>query len=251
MPFFPIDDTSPRLLIWRPWVTWGMIGACIAVFWIQLALGPEEANRLIIGLGVIPVTLEGTHGLPLALELVDPWLTLLTYQFLHGGVLHLGGNMLYLWVFGDNVEDAMGHGRFLVFFLLCGALAGLTHAIAEPGSQVPVIGASGAVSGVLGAYLVLHPRAKVLVPVFYIPIYLPAWALLIFWFGYQVFALYGQGGTSGSAFWAHIGGFISGAVLIFPFRRRTIALFGGGDLPGGITLRDKARWEKARTRPWG
>ena len=118
---------------------------------------------------------------------------MISYQFLHAGFLHLGGNMLYLWVFGDNIEDAMGHLRFFFFYLLCGVIAALVHVLAEPQSQTPVIGASGAVSAILGAYLVLHPRAKVLVPVFYIPIYLPAWALLIFWFGYQVWGLTGQG----------------------------------------------------------
>ena len=165
-----------------------------------------------------------------------PVATLLTYMFLHGGLLHLAGNMLFLWVFGDNIEDAMGHRRFVAFFLLGGVVAGLAQALVEPGARVPIIGASGAIAAVLGAYLVLHPRAKILVPILIFPVYLPAVLPLLFWIGFQVFTAM-SGGGGGVAWWAHIGGFVAGALLIVPFRHNSIPLFGGGDPPSGLRLR--------------
>jgi membrane associated rhomboid family serine protease len=144
--------------------------------------------------------------------------------------MHLLGNMLYLWIFGDNVEDSMGHGRYAAFYLLTGIVAGLSQAIAMPDSVLPSIGASGAISGVLGAYLVLHPRAPVKVMVFF-PLFLtlPAWIVLGSWIGLQLLnASMDQGGTQGGVAWfAHIGGFVAGAVLIAVFRHRDVPLFGG------------------------
>ena len=133
--------------------------------------------------------------------------------------MHLIGNMLYLWVFGDNVEDAMGHARFVAFYLICGIAAALAHTLADPASQIPTIGASGAVSGVLGAYLLLHPKARVLVPIWIVPVYLPAFVLLIFWFAFQiVFAATSEAGAPGVAWWAHIGGFLAGALMALALR---------------------------------
>ncbi len=164
-------------------------------------------------------------------------------MFLHGGGLHLGGNMLFLWVFGDNIEDAMGHGRFILFYLLGGIAAGLIQTLAGPSSQVPTIGASGAVAAVLGAYLILHPRAKILVPIVIFPVYLPAVFVLLLWIGFQVFTALGGGG-GGVAWWAHIGGFVTGALLIVPFRHNSLPLFGGADnLPSGLRIR-KGFWRK-------
>ncbi|MGD1876224.1 MAG: rhomboid family intramembrane serine protease [Kiloniellaceae bacterium] len=242
MPFIPLHDTTPRYLIARPWATWALIAACALIYLGQIMLGDRGNLRLVYGLGTIPASLTGTAELPPELALVSPWLTLVSYQFLHGGFMHLAGNMLFLWVFGDNIEDAMGHGRFLVFYLVCGALAALTQVALHTGSTTPLIGASGAISGVLGAYLILHPKARVLVPIVFIPLYLPAWLLLIFWFGFQFFSATAGPSASNVAWWAHIGGFIAGVVLIFVFRYKAVPLFGLGDPPGGVTLRRGRMW---------
>ncbi len=248
MPFIPLDDDNPRILLTHPWVTWGLILVSILVFLVQALAGPVEGQRLILGLGLIPATLAGEAALRPEIAMVPPAATLLTSLFLHGGLLHLVGNLLYLWVFGDNVEDAMGHGRFLAFYLLCGLAAGLTSVLVEPDSLVPTIGASGAISGVLGAYLLLHPKARVLIPVFWvIPIYLPAFVLLIFWIGFQIFSAWTAGPSGGGvAWWAHIGGFFAGALLVIPFRLKTIPLLGGDVRPSGIRVR--RAWRRG---PWG
>ena len=238
MPFLPLHADNPRVLIEHAWVTWGLIAACVLVFLFQASATPEGAARLVFGLGLIPATLTGEGQLEPDLVLVPPWATLLTSAFLHGGWLHLGANMLFLWVFGDNIEDSMGHGRFLVFYLICGLAAGLAHVAVQPGSAVPTVGASGAVSGILGAYLILHPKSKVLVPVVVIPLYLPAWILLLFWIGFQIWSAAAGGPTAGGvAWWEHIGGFVAGALLIASFRHKTVPLFEGGKLPQGIRLR--------------
>ncbi len=238
--FIPLHDKNPRVLIARPWVTLGVIAACTAIFAAQIWLSFQGQGRLLYGLSLIPATLSGEADLSPQLYLVTPALTLLTYNFLHGGGLHLAGNMLFLWVFGDNIEDAMGHGRFAVFYLLGGVAAGLLQTLADPASPVPTIGASGAVAAVMGAYLMLYPRAKVLVPIVIFPVYLPAVFLLLLWIGFQVFTAI-TGGGGGVAWWAHIGGFAAGALLIVPFRHNSVPLFGGGDPPRGLRLRKAFR----------
>jgi membrane associated rhomboid family serine protease len=162
----------------------------------------------------------------------SPMLTMFTSMFLHGGLFHIGGNMLYLWIFGDNVEDTLGHGRFLIFYLLSGVAAALCQAMLNPGSRVPMVGASGAISGVLGAYLVLFPYATVLTLVtfgFFIRfLHVPALIVLGFWIvvqllnGYFTFSAQalGRGESGGVAWFAHIGGFVGGMVLLFLFRPR-------------------------------
>jgi len=238
MPFLPLHDDSPRVLIQQPWGTWGLIAACTLVFFLQASMTPIEGARLIFGLGLIPATVTGEGRLEPDLVLVPAWATLVSAIFLHGGWMHLIANMLYLWVFGDNVEDAMGHWRFLAFYLLCGVIAGLAQIAADPGSEIPTVGASGAISGVLGAYLILHPKSRVLVPIIVIPLYLPAWALLIFWIGFQIFSAAANGPVGGGvAWWEHIGGFAAGALLVVFFRHRAVPLFEGGKLPQGIRLR--------------
>ena len=252
MPFLPLHDDNPRILVRYPWVTWALILACCAIFWAEASLVSPQLQHLIYGLGMIPATLTGQAELPAEVYLLPPVVTLLTYQFLHGDLLHLVFNMAFVWVFGDNIEDSMGHRRFLVFYLLCGLLAGAAHLLADPASKVPVIGASGAVSGILGAYLVLHPRAKVLVHlVFFIPFYLPAYLLLVFWIGFQVYsATQGQAeATVSVAWWAHIGGFLGGMVLIPLFRHKTIALWRQGKRPSGITMAGRKR-SAGKKPPW-
>jgi membrane associated rhomboid family serine protease len=210
-----------------------LIAASVVTFVWQMSLG-EAGNQVVFGLGAIPAVVLGSRDLSPDLVMVPSALTLLTSMFLHGGFMHLAGNMLYLWIFGDNVEDSMGHGRFLVFYVLCGLIASGAHIASNVDSAVPMIGASGAISGVLGAYLVLHPKARVLTLVGYFAIRLPAFAVLGIWIGLQVFNVAAAGGGGGGiAWWAHIGGFVAGAVLIIPFRHRSATLLDGWRRGGG------------------
>ncbi len=230
--FLPLRDDNPLKVIPFQIVTAGLIAACIGVFVWQFSLGQGAANQAVMAYGAIPSVIFGLRDLHPDLALVPPALTVLTSLFLHGDILHLGGNMLYLWVFGDNIEDAMGHMRFIVFYLLCGVAATLAHGLSDPASPAPLIGASGAISGVLAAYLVLHPRVKVLVLAFYrIPIRLPAYIVLGGWIALQGFNAWFDGampGEGGTAWWAHIGGFLAGLLLIVPMRRRGVPLFDRG-----------------------
>jgi membrane associated rhomboid family serine protease len=229
----PLHDDNPTQI--RPLFTVAFIAACTLVFLWQLSLGSLGYQRLVYSLGLIPVVLFHKAHLPPELALVPPEVTLITSMFLHGGILHLAGNMLYLWIFGNNVEDAMGHARFVVFYLLCGIAAALAQAGLAPDSQVPMIGASGAISGVLGAYLVLYPHARVLVLIplgFFLQLVrLPAGWVLGFWFVLQLISsFFTRSGEGGVAFFAHIGGFVVGMGLVVLFKRRSVRLFhpGGG-----------------------
>jgi membrane associated rhomboid family serine protease len=185
-------------------------------------------ERSILVYGLIPSVLFGTDQLDPQLAPMSPPATLVTSIFLHGDWMHLVGNMLFLWVFGDNIEDSMGHWRFLLFYFICGAAAGLAQAAAMPLSQEPTVGASGAVAGVLGAYIVLHPKVKVLVLAMkWFPLYLPAYFILALWLLTQIASvLFGIGGQI--AWWAHIGGFVAGALLVVPFRDKRVPLFDQG-----------------------
>lgn len=214
----PIKD-SPKTRRF-PFVNIALILLNFYLFWQQLLLSGRELHSLVFTYGLIPSRFitQTAAGMPVAL------VPLVTYQFLHGGWLHIFSNMLYLWVFGDNIEDRLGHFRYLVFYLLLGALSGLAQVLLSPGSAIPVIGASGAVAGVLGAYLVSCPRAKVLtiVPVFFlIPVTLPAAVFLGFWFILQVFSgVTSIGMEVAVAWWAHIGGFLAGMFLVSFFGKR-------------------------------
>ena len=205
----PIKDDNPRLR--PPIFTVGLIAINIVAFYFEIQLG---LNNVVYQYGAIPSHIVELQSLE----------TLLTSMFLHGGFLHLGGNMLYLWIFGDNIEGYLGHSRFLVFYFLCGLVAVFTHIFLSGISDTPMVGASGAISGLLGAYLVKYPKARVLVVipiVWFLTIRkIPAYVVLGFWFVMQLF--YGlsslgisQGG--GVAFWAHIGGFAAGVLLIYLF----------------------------------
>jgi len=221
----PLRDDNP---IGRaPVVNYTLIGLCVVAFLWQLTLGTPGAERAVYALGVIPSVLLGRAELPPEVGAVPPVVSLVTSMFLHGGFLHLAGNMLYLWIFGDNIEDAMGRGRYALFYLVCGVAAALSQTIANPDSDLPMIGASGAISGVLGAYFMLFPRAHVLVliPLGFISqlIRLPAMWVLLLWFGLQLLSNF-LGGDSGVAFSAHIGGFVAGALLILLFRRRSVPI---------------------------
>ncbi|TMA25148.1 MAG: rhomboid family intramembrane serine protease [Deltaproteobacteria bacterium] len=215
----PIRDTVPSRH--TPVVTWTIIGVNLLIFVYEATLPPEDLQRLIYFLGMVPA--RYSHPLwaqQIGLPIDDYW-PFLTSMFLHGSWGHVLSNMWALWIFGDNVEDRMGPFRFILFYLLCGLAAGLTHWFTNLDSTVPTVGASGAIAGVLGAYFVLYPRARivVLLPVFFFPFFfqLPAFIYLLFWFLSQML-----GGTiaglrasdvGGIAFWAHVGGFASGVLL--------------------------------------
>lgn len=220
MPFLPLHDHNPRVYIRRHYVTIGLIAANLLIHLLQVGGSPTDRFFVALGFGFVPGRLLDGAELAAGIPAVSSLLSLLTYQFLHGGWLHVGFNMLFLWVFGDNVEDAMGHGRFLVFYLTCGIAAGLVHGLTDPASTVPTLGASGAVSGVLGAYALLYPRARLLVLAFgIVPWRLPALLVIGAWFAQDL--LWGATNSpaaEGVAVWAHIGGMIAGAALAPLFR---------------------------------
>jgi membrane associated rhomboid family serine protease len=215
----PLRDDNPTRTF--PVITVAIIAICVLIFIWQVMLPPDEAQRAIFSLGVIPAVLFGEAFL--GEPMVPAGATLFTSMFLHGGLLHLAGNMLYLWIFGDNIEDRMGRGRYVAFYLLCGVVAALAQALPDPRSTIPMIGASGAISGVLGGYALLYPHAKVLVVVPFIVLYtfrVPAVLVLGFWFlGQLVSSATADPGAGGVAFGAHIGGFLAGLILIRFFVR--------------------------------
>jgi membrane associated rhomboid family serine protease len=225
----PLKDDCPSAL--KPYVTFSLIGACGAVFLWQCSLDARGAERAVDALGAIPAVLLTDARLPPDLAWVPRYATPFTSMFLHGGFMHLAGNMLFLWIFGDNVEDAMGHARYLAFYFLCGIAAVLAQALGDAHSAYPIIGASGAISGVLGAYLLLFPRARVLtlvvLPFFLTTLRLPAMLLLLLWFAVQLVSdVAAWGGAASVAFSAHIGGFLAGMLLVPVLKRREVPLFG-------------------------
>ena len=226
--FIPLHDSNPLRVIPFQAVTVGIIAGCVGVFLWQQTLPAERVDDILLAYGAVPAAVLHNAPAPVEHARIPSELTLLSSMFLHGGWMHLIGNMLFLWVFGDNIEDAMGHTRFVVFYLVCGLVGSLVYVLSLPQSTTPLIGASGAVAGVLGAYLVLHPRVKVLVLAFNrIPIRLPAYVLLGAWIAFQILALL-TGSDPTVAWWAHIGGFVAGMVLVVPLRRRDVPLFDQG-----------------------
>lgn len=218
----PLRDDNPTST--RPIVTYVILGVCVIVFLWQLALGPGGNEVAVYALGFIPAVVFGGANLPEQLVWVPPPVTIFTSMFLHGGLLHLAGNLLYLWIFADNVEDRMGAGRFVLFYGLCGIAAALAQAIGDLDSNIPMIGASGAVSGVLGAYIVLFPRARVLVaiPIFVVlyTLRLPAvWVLGVWFLGQLMSSVALSSAGAGIAFRAHVGGFVAGLLLVTLFTR--------------------------------
>jgi len=229
--FIPISDENPLRSIQFQWITVSLIAANTIVF----LLGTLQTEPAAVAtFALIPAKLfGGSSPLPGQSVQVPELLTLLTYQFVHGDILHLLSNMLFLWVFGDNVEDAMGHLKFLAFYLLSGVAGGLVHAGLSPNSAIPLIGASGAVSGVIAAYLMLHPRVRVWVLAFrIIPLRVPAVVVLGVWAVTQfVMVFLAPPGGSGVAWWAHIGGMGAGAILVLFLRRPGVELFDRGLQP--------------------
>jgi membrane associated rhomboid family serine protease len=224
----PLKDDSPSAL--KPWVTMSLIASCACVFLWQRSLDAASSRQVVAALGAVPAVLLTEARLPTDLQWIPRFASPFTSLFLHGGWMHLLGNMLFLWIYGDNVEDAMGHARFLAFYLLCGVAAIFIQALANPDSPYPIIGASGAISGVLGAYLLLFPRARVLtlvlLPFFFTTLRMPAMLLLLLWFAVQLISdLAVSDGGASVAFRAHIGGFLTGMLLVPLFKRRGVSLF--------------------------
>ncbi len=225
----PLHDDNPTEL--TPVVTVTFITTCVLVFLYQASLPAKPEELFVYKYGAIPAVVFGKASLPPELAGLPAYSTLFTSMFLHGGWMHLLGNMLYLWIFGNNIEDTMGYGRFVIFYLICGILAALSHAMIDPSSTIPMVGASGAISGVLGAYLLLFPRAQVLVLVplgiFTRVMYVPAALVLGLWFVLQVLSggmSLGRGG-GGVAFFAHVGGFLAGMAFVGLFKRPEVRFF--------------------------
>jgi membrane associated rhomboid family serine protease len=225
---FPLRDDNPTELI--PIVTFALIGACLGVWVFIQGAGSDEAAYVasLCALGTLPAEVTGAvvpPGSGIGCQLGGlTWQTLFTSMFMHGSWMHLIGNMWFLWIFGNNIEDSMGHFRFLGFYLLTGVLASAAHVFSDPASVIPTVGASGAISGVLGAYFLLYPGAKVQTLVFIKLMWLPAAIFLGLWFVMQLMssvAPQAEGG-GGVAFWAHIGGFIAGLLLIKLFENKQL-----------------------------
>jgi membrane associated rhomboid family serine protease len=230
----PLKDDIPSRT--TPVVTIALIAVNVVVFLYQLSLqvsgdtrGETALEAFVLEFGAVPCRISGLFAA--VGDFPHPVATIFTSMFLHGGLLHVGGNMLYLWIFGDNVEDTLGHGRFLLFYLLSGVVAAAAQTVMSPASAVPMIGASGAVSGVLGAYLVLFPYATVLTLIMFIfffrLVHIPALIVLGFWIVVQFFNGLGSfstpGGEGGVAWFAHIGGFVAGIVFLLIIRPRAQA----------------------------
>lgn len=219
----PLWDDAPRQT--TPFITWVLIAANAGIFLYQFSLGLESygvQEAFISSYAVVPSRVSGAilGDAPLA----DGFTPVLTSMFLHAGWMHLIGNMWFLWIFGDNVEDELGHFVFLLFFLGCGIVAAIAQFLADPGSSVPIVGASGAIAGVMGAYLIRFPRARVtvLLPLIIIwtKVRLPAFLMLTYWLGIQILSGTGGASSGGVAWWAHIGGFVAGVALILTRPRR-------------------------------
>lgn len=208
---FPIRDHNPSGS--TPYVTYGLIALNLLFFlsYVGLMSDDRALMRFYFEWAIIPARIEAGEG----------YYTLLTSMFLHGGFMHIAGNMLFLWIFGDNLEDNMGHVGFLIFYLAAGLCAGLVHVLFSPGSLVPTVGASGAIAGVMGGYLLLFPKAKIdillIIIIFFRIFTIPAWIMLAVWFAIQTFGgLNSNPMDGGVAYWAHAGGFVAGALLTLP-----------------------------------
>ncbi|HEX3410226.1 MAG TPA: rhomboid family intramembrane serine protease [Stellaceae bacterium] len=235
----PLSDDNPTVN--TPILTYFLIGTCVGAFLWQLG---HNEGFILYAYGMIPAELFGIWRPARNYQVLAPWAKVLTSMFLHGGWFHLLGNMLYLWIFGNNVEDVLGRGRYLLLYLTCGIVAALAQAFANPTSHIPMVGASGAIAGVLGAYLLLHPGANVRcfvwIVIFFRIVNVPAWAMLGLWFAMQLASgLMAAPGRPGVAFWAHVGGFVTGLVLVIVLR------------PSGVTLLQPARSQAFATAPPG
>ena len=223
----PLYDTSPLRHIRYPYVTWLLLAANTALyFFVETGSTGSTDKTAAVEFGLIPAVFDGLADRPADLAAVPGVLTFLTYAFFHGNFWHLLGNMVFLWVFADKVEDATGHARFLVFYCLTAIGGGLAYLLSAPSSTSPLIGASGAIAGIIAAYFMLTPYAKVWILVLGpIRVRLRALWVLGFWIAFQVYSAFASSGDSQIAWWTHVGGLATGAVLILFLRRRDVALF--------------------------
>ena len=219
----PLKDDNPTYS--KPVITYAILGICVLVFILQISSASYQSGKLFYSYGLIPAVLTGHKQLPAEIAMIAPELTLITSMFMHGGFMHLIGNMLYLWIFADNIEDELGPVKFVCFYLLSGVAAALTQVFLNTESTIPMIGASGAIGGVLGAYIVNHPKAKVIVLIplgfFSQIVKIPALYVLGFWFILQfINSSLSSSEGGGVAYGAHIGGFIFGVVAILFFNKK-------------------------------
>ncbi len=225
----PISDENPVRL--TPYVTWLIVAGCIAFYVWEVMLGARATGALNT-LGFVPARFWSGNPLQFSDGSTMPGaVTILLSMFLHGGILHLAGNMLYLWIFGNNIEDAMGHGKYTLFYLACGAIAALTMAFVDQNSLIPMVGASGAISGILASYVLLYPRARVrvIIPlgIIFFPFQVRAVWVVGLWFLTQLFmATLTPSGEPGVAWWAHVGGFAAGLVLTPILKSPYVPFFG-------------------------
>ena len=232
--FFPISDENPSKN--KPFITYCLIGLCIFSFVLQYLA--QMNQEMFVNLGFVPNTFFNS------ILSIEAYIPIITSMFLHGGLAHIGGNMLYLWIFGDNVEDSMGKTRFIIFYFLCGGIAAISQGLVDPTSNIPMVGASGAIAGVLGAYLILYPRANVKCLIFIIIIIqmirVPAFIVLGFWiFGQFFSAPFSLDSEGGTAYFAHIGGFVAGMILIPFFKKKETKLFNHKASPAWTVFSDK------------
>lgn len=228
--FIPLHDDNSLDHIARPYVNYALIGLTLAVYALTGPVESEVGPRAAFSFGIVPSELYRISSQHPGLLSVPEPMTLVTYAFVHANLWHLIGNMLFLWVFGDNIEDAVGHWQYGFFYRACAAGGGLAHSLSDPESLAPMIGASGAVAGIVAAYLLLHPHVKLWVLAFgRIPLRLSAGIVLLFWLGFQLASLVISLGMEDQvAWWAHMGGFTTGALLILVLRRPGVPLFDRG-----------------------
>ena len=220
MVIVPLYDKDPLERDTVPYVTYGLIAANVLIFLCELGLAQKADDAFSQALAFVPARFaENPFG-----GAIPGIVTLVSYAFLHGGWMHIGGNMLFLWVFGDNIEDAMGHARFLVFYLLCAIAAALVFMLSDPQATTLLVGASGSIAGIVAAYLMLRPCAKIEVLFFVIPLAIDAYLALGGWIVVQVWHVV-IGAQDGTAWWAHVGGLIAGALLVTIMRRADVELF--------------------------
>ena len=224
--FIPLTDSNPLRYLRYPYVNYTLVALNLSIFiFLQSGLVLPENDAFVRAFGITPAVLAGAVPADPHFAVLPRSVTLLTYMFLHGGWLHLIGNMLFLWTFGDNIEDDLGHARYLLFYLLCGVAGGVTHVVVMPTSAAPLIGASGAVAGIVAAYLLLHPRIRIWVLFLgRIPLRITAAWALGSWVVLQFVSAFALAGDD-VAWWAHVGGIVTGAVLVLVLRRPGVVLF--------------------------
>ncbi len=250
--FVPLHDANSLKHIKLQYVTIALIAINVVALLFTAGGSDGVVRAAVFGLGYIPAVVNDFAELSPDLYLVPPEATYVTYAFLHGDIFHLGGNMLFLWVFGDNVEDALGHFRYLIFYLACAVAGAFCHGFFQPDSQEPLIGASGAVAGIVAAYLMLHPKVRLWVLAFgSIPLRIPAVLPLVLWVGLQFYNL-AIGGDDKVSWAAHVGGIFAGMVLIILLKRRGVSLFDKAVVtPKAVVVEAETVDREAPKSPWG